>query len=281
MECINTIKGIREYLKPYMLQDKSIGFVPTMGYLHKGHGSLIEKAAKENDIVVVSIFVNPTQFGPNEDFEKYPRDLEGDLTVAKEAGATVVFAPVASEMYVEDKKTQVVVSDLTDKLCGASRPGHFQGVTTVVTKLFNIVKANKAYFGKKDAQQLAVIQKMVQDLNMDIEIIECPIIREEDGLALSSRNVYLSEEERQEALVLSQGLFSTKERIKQGERDCVQLKNELIELINTKPLSNIDYVNFVDVNTLEDINIIDDKVLIALAVKFGNTRLIDNITVEV
>lgn len=258
--------------------DLRIGLVPTMGYLHQGHLSLIEKARQENDIVVLSIFVNPTQFGPNEDLDSYPRDLEKDANSAYEYGVDYIFAPSAQEMYGENYSTYVnIEGDITKKLCGGNRPSHFKGVTTVVTKLFNIVNPNNAYFGMKDAQQFSVIKKLVKELNMDINIVPCSIVRDENGMALSSRNVYLTDKEKQEALVLSQSLKEAKELYSKGTKSASELKEYIVARINSKDLAMIDYVEVVDLETLEDVNIIDDQTLIALAVKFGKTRLLDNI----
>lgn len=275
------IDKIKSYLKEQRDQGKMIGFIPTMGYLHKGHQSLIERAKKENDVVIVSIFVNPTQFGIGEDFDKYPRDLANDQLLAAEAGADLIFAPSIAEMYPKGYQTFVEVSDLTKTLCGKSRPTHFRGVTTVVTKLFNIINPDKAYFGQKDAQQVIVIKRMVKDLNIDIDIIICPIIREKDGLAMSSRNVYLSKEARGQATVLSDSLNYARELIIKGERDAEVIKDKIIQIIKEKPLANIDYVSIVDTETLFDLKQINGAILIALAVKFEQTRLIDNIIMEV
>ncbi|OEF99873.1 pantoate--beta-alanine ligase [Vulcanibacillus modesticaldus] len=280
MKVFKKIKEIKSYLGEQIKQGMTIGFVPTMGYLHEGHLSLIRYAAKDNDIVVVSVFVNPTQFGPGEDLEKYPRDLDRDIRLAQQAGATVLFTPEVEEMYPNGYKTYVEVEQITGTLCGASRPGHFRGVTTVVSKLFNIINPNRAYFGQKDAQQSIVIKRMVKDLNMDIEIIVCPIVRESDGLAMSSRNVYLNKDEREQAVVLSQSLFMAKEMIQNGEKDALKIKKAIIKMIKEKPLADIDYVSIVDIETLTDVSEINNKVLIALAVRFGKTRLIDNIMAE-
>jgi pantoate--beta-alanine ligase len=281
MIILQTIKETKELIKKFKKEGKSIGFVPTMGYLHQGHISLIERARQENDFVVVSIFVNPTQFGPNEDFDKYPRDLDRDALMCEKAGADLIFNPEPSEIYPSDYLTYVEVNEITDKLCGASRPGHFKGVTTVVNKLFNIVEADKAYFGQKDAQQVAVIQKMVEDLNMNTEVIPCPIVRETDGLAMSSRNIYLNEQERKAALVLSKSLFDIKEHIDSGITHVNTLRNIIIDKIKSEPLTNIDYVEIVDARTLKRIEKVQGEILIALAVKLGKTRLIDNVRLEV
>ncbi|WP_456299439.1 pantoate--beta-alanine ligase [Paramaledivibacter caminithermalis] len=279
---LNTINDIRLEIKEVLRDGKSIGFVPTMGYLHEGHLSLVKRAKQENDIVVVSIFVNPTQFGPGEDFESYPRDLERDSKLVKDAGADIVFAPQVNEMYPEGCSTYVEVEgNITKKLCGASRPGHFKGVTTIVSKLFNIVTPHRAYFGQKDAQQVAVIEKMVRDLCLDIEIVPCPIIREDDGLAMSSRNIYLNEEERRAATILSDSLFKVQEMIRHGEKQASRISDFIISNIKNEELAEIDYVEIVSAKTLEEIEEIKGDVLIALAVKIGKARLIDNIRLEV
>lgn len=261
----------------------SIGIVPTMGYLHDGHRSLIHRACAENDRVIVSDFVNPIQFGPTEDLDKYPRDIEADTKLCSEEGVDIIFNPAPEDMYGAEGSflTSVVVDKITKVLCGKTRPTHFQGVCTVVNKLFNISKADRGYFGQKDAQQLAVIRKMVKDLNIDIEIIGCPIIREEDGLAKSSRNKYLSAEERQAALVLSRSLRNARKALEEGERDADKLREAITAEIKTEPLSDIDYVSVVDAETLEDVSgKIQRSILVALAVKIGNTRLIDNFSFE-
>lgn len=281
MIIIKTIKEIKDIISNNKKQGKTIGFVPTMGFLHEGHLSLIRSAKKENDLVVVSIFVNPTQFGIGEDFEAYPRDLDRDAKLSESAGADVIFCPTISEMYPESYQTYVEVNKITNKLCGKSRPTHFKGVTTVVNKLFNIVEPHSAYFGQKDAQQVAVIQKMVKDLNMNIEVIPCPIIREADGLAMSSRNIFLSPEQRNTALILSKSLFTAKDMINKGCLDAVEIKETIIKMLNNEPLAAIEYIEIVDALSLSDITTLKGKVLIALAVKIGRTRLIDNILVEV
>lgn len=281
MIIIKTIKELKEVIRNNKRQGKSVGFVPTMGFLHEGHLSLIKAAKKENDFVVVSIFVNPTQFGVGEDYEAYPRDLERDAKLSESAGADVIFHPSVSEMYPENYQTYVEVLEITNRLCGLSRPTHFKGVTTVVNKLFNIVEPDRAYFGQKDAQQVAVIQKMVRDLNMNVEIIPCPIIREADGLAMSSRNTYLSREQRQAALVLSKSLFAARDMIAKGERNAVMIKEFIVDMIQKEPLAAIDYVEVLDAFSLDNISIIQGTILIALAVKIGKTRLIDNIRLEV
>ena len=254
-----------------------MGLVPTMGFLHEGHLSLIREAKAENDVVVVSDFVNPTQFGPNEDFESYPRNIERDTELALSAGADVIFYPSVSEMYPPESSTYVEVEgNITRVLCGASRPTHFRGVTTVVNKLFNIVEPNKAYFGQKDAQQVAVLTKMVKDLHMDIELIICPIVREPDGLAMSSRNTYLSAEERKQAVILNQALKKAKNAFANGEKDVVKLTGIITDKINEMPLAVIDYVSILDFPSLKPIITIEKDALGAVAVKFGKTRLIDN-----
>jgi pantoate--beta-alanine ligase len=280
MKVVHTIKEVREIVSEWRKEGFSIGFVPTMGYLHEGHGSLVERAHKENDRVIVSIFVNPIQFGPSEDFATYPRDLERDSKIVEAAGGNLIFNPGKEQMYVEAFSTYVDVSDLTEGLCGAKRPGHFKGVCTVVTKLFNIVKADRAYFGEKDAQQLAVIKRMVRDLNMDIEIIPCEIIRETDGLAKSSRNTYLNEEERKAALILSKSLKKAKIRLEEGERNADKLRKVITETIKEESLARIDYVSIVDSLTLKDVDIAENSILVAIAVFVGKTRLIDNFTYE-
>lgn len=281
MQIIETIAELKSIIKDFKNTGKSIGFVPTMGYLHEGHLSLIQKAKEQNDIVVISIFVNPTQFGKGEDFESYPKNLEKDALLAKEAGADILFHPSVLEMYPTGYKTFVDVESITNALCGKSRPGHFKGVTTVVTKLFNIVTPNRAYFGQKDAQQVAVIEQMVRDLNMDVEIIPCPIIREKDGLAMSSRNVYLSAEERKAALILSRSLFEAKEFIDRGEKNAEVIKTHILNVIRQEPLAQIDYVEIVNAAALENVTTLEGDILIALAVRFGKARLIDNIRLEV
>lgn len=281
MEIVKTIAEVRAQVKAWKKEGLSVGLVPTMGFLHEGHKSLIERAVKENDRVVVSDFVNPTQFGPTEDLASYPRDLERDAKLCEEAGAALLFNPEVDEMYFDDRTTFVNMDGLTKELCGKSRPIHFQGVCTVVSKLFNIVTPDKAYFGQKDAQQLAVIKRMVRDLNFDIEVVGCPIIREEDGLAKSSRNTYLSEEERKAAVVLSQALNMGKSLVEQGESSVARVKEVIIEKINTEPLAKIDYVEIVDFNSIEPVETIEASILTAIAVYIGKTRLIDNFIINV
>ena len=279
MKTITTIQEMKSHVRTMLADGKSIGFVPTMGALHEGHLSLILKSVAECDVTVVSIFVNPTQFAPNEDLDKYPRSLEQDTKLAENAGADVIFAPNANEMYGEEYSTYVDEKSLTQGLCGKSRPTHFRGVTTVVAKLFNIVSPARAYFGQKDAQQLAVIAKMTYDLNMSVEIIPCPIVREPDGLAMSSRNVYLSADDRKQAIILYQSLTEAKELIKSGETSAHTVKEKITSMLSSKNSAIIDYVEIVDFGTLKPMEIIASPTLIALAVKFGNTRLIDNIIV--
>lgn len=278
MMILSDIKDVRSKVKEWKAQGLSVGLVPTMGYLHEGHESLIKRAVLENDKVVVSVFVNPTQFGPNEDLEAYPRDLDRDSSLCEKAGAELIFHPEPKEMYGEGACTKVHVDGLTTGLCGKSRPIHFDGVCTVVSKLFNIIPADRAYFGEKDAQQLAVIKRMVRDLNFDIEIVGCPIIREEDGLAKSSRNTYLSTEERKAALVLSRSLSKAKEVINSGVTDVSIIKETICEIIEKEPCAKIDYVEIVDSEELVSVDKIEKDVLIALAVYIGKTRLIDNFT---
>lgn len=276
MELVTTVEEVRSRVKQWKKEGLTVGLVPTMGYLHDGHKSLIDRAVKENDRVVVSDFVNPTQFGENEDLGSYPRDIERDSKLCEEAGAALIFHPAPEEMYAPDYCTFVDMNKLTDVLCGKTRPIHFSGVCSVVSKLFNIVTPDRAYFGQKDAQQLAVIRRMVRDLNFDIEIVGCPIVREPDGLALSSRNTYLNTEERKAALVLSQALKLGKDMMESGEMDAVKIRKAMVEHIEKEPLARIDYVEIVDADSLESVQKIENKVLTAMAVYIGNTRLIDN-----
>ena len=278
---INTKKELKHFIKNARNEQKTIGFVPTMGFLHQGHLSLIKKSKEENSLTVVSIFVNPTQFGPGEDFETYPRDIDTDTRLAMEAGADVIFTPSAEEIYIPGSSTWVEVEgDVTSVLCGASRPTHFRGVTTVVNMLFNIVEPDKAYFGQKDAQQAAVLTKMVQDLHMNVEIIVCPIVREADGIALSSRNTYLSEEERDQATILNKSLQLGKRAYQKGEKNVKVLTELIINSINQMPLAEIDYVNIHSYPLLQTISEVEERAIIAVAVKFGKTRLIDNVILE-
>ena len=280
MRVVEKVKDVRSTVKEWKAKGLKIGFVPTMGYLHEGHESLIKKASEENDRVVVSIFVNPIQFGPKEDLSTYPRDLDRDSKVCKSAGADIIFHPENEEMYFKDFSTFVDMNGLTDGLCGKSRPTHFRGVCTVVTKLFNIVAPDRAYFGEKDAQQLAVIKRMVRDLNIDVEIIGCPIVREKDGLAKSSRNTYLSVEERNAATILNKSLTVAKEKIKAGERNSAAIIKLIEETINSEKLAKIDYIEVVDSLSMEKVERIEKAVLVAIAVFIGKTRLIDNFTYE-
>ena len=278
MKVVSTINEVRDIISQWKKEGLSVGLVPTMGYLHEGHGSLIEAAHKNNAKVVVSVFVNPIQFGPTEDLDKYPRDLERDSKIVEDFGGDLIFTPTPSEMYLEDFASFVEVSNLTEGLCGAKRPGHFRGVCTVVTKLFNILTPDKAYFGEKDAQQLAVIRKMVSDLNVPIEIVGCPIVRESDGLAKSSRNVYLNTEERAAALILSKSLTKAREVLNKGERSSENLRQLIIDILASEPLTKVDYVEIVDSLSLKPVENIEKDILIALAVYIGKTRLIDNFT---
>lgn len=276
MKVEKTIDAVRAQVKAWKKEGLTVGFVPTMGYLHEGHKSLITRAVAENDRVVVSIFVNPIQFGPKEDLSTYPRDLAADTVLCEDAGAALIFAPEVSEMYAHDFTTFVDTSGVSQELCGKSRPIHFRGVCTVVNKFFNIVTPDCAYFGEKDAQQLAVIRRMVRDLSMDVKIVGCPIIREEDGLAKSSRNTYLSAEERKAALVLSKAIFAGKEMVEAGEKDGEKVLQTMRDIIETEPLAKIDYVEMVKWDTIEVQREIDGPVLVAIAVFIGKTRLIDN-----
>lgn len=276
MKVVTTVKEVKKIVRKWKKKGKSIGLVPTMGYLHEGHGSLITAARKKNDKVVVSIFVNPIQFGPSEDLASYPRDLARDTKFCESLGADLIFHPDPEEMYHENFSTFVDMSVLTEELCGLSRPGHFRGVCTVVSKLFHIVEPDRAYFGQKDAQQLAVIRHMTEDLNMNVKIVGCPIVREEDGLAKSSRNTYLSPEERKAALILSQTIFMGEKMVKEGERDAGKLIEAMKAKIETEPLARIDYVKAVNGLTMQPVDELKKPVLVAMAVYIGKTRLIDN-----
>ncbi len=280
MNIVSTIQEVKEQIRQWKKAGLTIGFVPTMGYLHEGHGSLITEAGKQNDKVVVSIFVNPMQFGPAEDLASYPRDLEKDSAFCEALGTDLIFHPQPEEMYGDTFSSYVDMTVLTQELCGLSRPVHFRGVCTVVTKLFHIVEPDRAYFGQKDAQQLAVIKHMVEDLNMNVEVIGCPIIREADGLAKSSRNTYLSPEERQAALILSKTIFLGEQMVKDGEMDAGKLVEAMRVNIETEPLAKIDYVKVVDGRTMQQVDRIQPPVLVAIAVFIGKTRLIDNFIVE-
>lgn len=279
MKIVKTIEEVRNQIKEWRREGLSIGLVPTMGYLHEGHGSLIKRAT-ENDRVVVSIFVNPMQFGPTEDLSSYPRDMEKDSRLCEENGVDLIFHPEPGEMYEPDFCSFVDMSVLTEELCGLSRPVHFRGVCTVVTKLFHIVAPDRAYFGEKDAQQLAIIKRMVRDLNLDVAVVGCPIVREQNGLAMSSRNTYLSEEERLAALVLSQSIQLGTRLFETGERDAAVIIKTMKELIEKEPLAQIDYLKAVDAMTLQQVDKIEGTILVAMAVLIGKTRLIDNVTFE-
>lgn len=274
MEIITTIEDIRSIVKQWKDQGYSVGFVPTMGYLHDGHAALLDQARKDNDKVIVSIFVNPTQFGKNEDLNSYPRDINRDKSLCEAHKADIIFAPAPDEMY-HDRKAFVNIVELSDTLCGISRPIHFKGVCTVVAKLFNIIQPTNAYFGEKDAQQLAIIRKMVYDLNFPVHIIGVPIVRESDGLAKSSRNTYLSKEERKAATILYKAIQKGKQTIQRGA-SADSIINTMTEIINTEPLAKIDYISVVDANTMQPVHEITDPVLVAMAVYIGSTRLIDN-----
>ncbi|MEN6347902.1 MAG: pantoate--beta-alanine ligase [Syntrophomonas sp.] len=282
MQLFNKVSEMQQWAKEHKKQGHSIGLVPTMGFLHQGHLSLVREARKDCDIVIVSIFVNPIQFGVGEDFEQYPRNLERDSALLEEEKADAIFSPHNKDMYPNGYDSFVeVYGEITDKMCGASRPGHFKGVSTVVSKLFHICQPDRAYFGQKDAQQLMIIEKMVRELNFPLEIVRVPIVRESDGLAMSSRNVYLGDEERRQALVLNQALKMAVTDIKNGERNPETVRQKIITMIEACPLANIDYVEISDAADLSGIGEIKGRVLIALAVKFGSTRLIDNLLVEV
>jgi pantoate--beta-alanine ligase len=276
IEVVETIAQLDAALATWRAAGKSVGLVPTMGFLHEGHQSLITRAVAENDAVVVSVFVNPTQFAVGEDLETYPRDLAQDKLRCEEAGASLIFAPSAAEMYPAGYNSYVTTFGVSELLEGQSRPTHFRGVTTVVTKLFNLIRPDKAYFGQKDAQQVAVLQQMVRDLNQGVDLIVCPIIREADGLAKSSRNTYLNTEERAQAVVLSQALKLAENLMSNGERQARSITTALEQLITEKPLATVDYIAIVDKATLQEVTLISQDVLILLAVYVGKTRLIDN-----
>lgn len=275
------VEEIKKYLRPQQQAGKTIGFVPTMGYLHEGHLSLMRKAREECDLVVVSIFVNPIQFGPGEDYDRYPRDLERDRKLAEEVGVDVLFVPDKEELYPPDYATYVEVERVSEGMCGASRPGHFRGVATVVTKLFNIIRPDRAYFGQKDAQQAVVIMQMVRDLNMDVEIRVLPVVREADGLAMSSRNVYLKGEERQAALILYRTLTEAVELVRRGEKDPEKVRQFMADRVAAEPMARLDYAEVRQWPTLTVPTKLEGQILLALAVFIGQTRLIDNMVVEV
>lgn len=276
MEVIESVKEMQRRAEALRLAGHTLSLVPTMGFLHEGHLELMRVAKKHSDILIISIFVNPTQFGPTEDFQQYPRDPEGDLKKAGEVGVDIVFMPTAEQMYPPGSQTKVRVEKVTQHLCGLSRPGHFEGVTTVVAKLFNITKPHIAVFGQKDYQQLTVISRMVMDLDMDIEIIGVPTVREPDGLAMSSRNSYLSPEQRRSALCLKESLELAEKMVKEGERNCAVVKQAIEALIRSRPFTRIDYVSLCHPVTLEEVDAFGEETLLALAVKVGETRLIDN-----
>lgn len=280
IKIVHTIEEVRTQVKEWRKNGESVGLVPTMGYLHEGHQSLIKKSVEQNDKTVVSVFVNPMQFAPTEDLESYPRDLNADAKLCTETGADLIFNPEPEEMYKNGFCSFVDMIGPTAELCGKSRPIHFRGVCTVVSKLFNIVQPDRAYFGQKDAQQLAVIKRMVLDLNVPIEIVGCPIIREDDGLAKSSRNTYLNDEERKAALILSKTIFMGKKLVEDGMTDAKELVRLMKENIETEPLARIDYVEVVDFNDISIKDEISDNTLVAMAVYIGKTRLIDNFIVE-
>lgn len=277
MKTLSKIPQIREAAKAEREMGKSIGFVPTMGYFHQGHLSLMKAARRECDTVVISIFVNPTQFGPTEDFASYPRDVERDKKMAEAVGVDYAFIPSVEEIYPDGYSTYVdIEGSLTKGLCAADRPGHFRGCATVVAKLFNIVQPDKAYFGQKDVQQAIMMKRMVDDLNIPVEIVVCPIVREKDGLAMSSRNVYLSPEERKAAPVLYKALRKAEEMVGAGERKAPAIRKTMEDIIRSEPLANIEYIAICDTTNLEEVEEIKDETLIALAAKFGKARLIDN-----
>lgn len=282
VKVVKTVEEVRKYVKEWRKNGETVGLVPTMGFLHAGHQSLIKRSVEDNDRTVVSVFVNPIQFGPNEDLEAYPRDLERDSQLCDETGADLIFNPEPSEMYKDGFVSFVDMNGLTNHLCGLSRPVHFRGVCTVCSKLFNIVGPDRAYFGQKDAQQLAVIKRMVKDLNMPLEIVGCPIVREEDGLAMSSRNTYMNEEERKAALILSKSIKLGKELVDNGERSAAVVREKMTALLESEPMADVEYVEVVDNLTMESIDDIKGEILVAIAVRINNkVRLIDNFITEV
>lgn len=276
MQVVTTVDGMRRLRSQAV---GSVGFVPTMGYLHEGHLSLVRRARAENDVVIASIFVNPTQFGPTEDFEKYPRDPQRDLALLQQERTDIVFLPSAVEMYPEGFSTYIDVDGVTEVLEGAHRPGHFRGVATVVLKLFNIVQPTRAYFGQKDAQQVVVIRKMVNDLKLNVEVVPCPTVRETGGLAMSSRNVYLSPDERRAALILFRALSLSERLWRSGERDATKLRDRIHLLMAREPLASVDYISAAHPETLQELESMDGPTLISLAIRIGDTRLIDNLVV--
>jgi pantoate--beta-alanine ligase len=277
MKTIKTIKDMKELSLQTRAEGKTIAFVPTMGFFHEGHLSLMREGRKRGDLLIVSLFVNPTQFGPHEDFKNYPRDFEGDSKMAGEVGTDILFVPEAGEMYPPDHQTLVRVEKVTENLCGRSRPTHFQGVTTVVLMLFEIVMPHVAIFGEKDYQQLVTVQQMVRDLHMSVEVIGMPTVREADGLAMSSRNTYLLPEERKAALSLCRSLQKAKELLQKGEQKADRILQEVKGILQSEPLVKIDYAQICDVRTLKDVDRIEGDVVIALAAYLGKTRLIDNL----
>ncbi|ADD68200.1 pantoate/beta-alanine ligase [Denitrovibrio acetiphilus DSM 12809] len=276
MKILNTVNDVKTAIKELQKAGRKVGLVPTMGFLHAGHMSLVKKSVADNDFTVVSVFVNPTQFGPNEDLEAYPRDFENDTKLLTDAGADLIFSPSPEEMYPEGFSTKVSVSGITNALCGLSRPVHFDGVATVVTKLFNIVNPDRAYFGSKDYQQLQVIRRMVKDLNMSVEVIGMPIIRESDGLAMSSRNIYLKPEERTSALSLSKSFGLIQKLLDNGERDARVLRQKVVDYINSHSSAHVDYVEIIHPEKLNSLETVNGDIVAALAVKIGRARLIDN-----
>lgn len=280
MKLITSPAQIQSYCLSARTEGKTIGLVPTMGFLHEGHLSLMRPARDENDLLVVSIFVNPTQFGPSEDYEAYPRDLQRDSEMAAEVGVDVIFSPTVEDMYPNGYATFVHVEHITEKMCGAARPGHFRGVTTIVAKLFNLIQPHKVYFGQKDAQQTVVIRRMAEDLNFGIEIAVLPTVREDDDVAMSSRNKYLNQDERQAALVLIKSLRMAEDLVKSGQANAAEISRKMRDMIQAEPLAKIDYIAIVDADTLADIDIIKGNTLIALAVFMGKTRLIDNVILD-
>jgi pantoate--beta-alanine ligase len=281
MIIVKSVAGMKSLARQWKKEGKRVGFVPTMGYLHEGHLSLVRESTKRTDVTVVSIFVNPAQFGPSEDFKKYPRDLEKDSEYLRSGGVDCLFYPDAAEIYPPGYRTYVEVHGLQDRLCGKSRPGHFRGVATVVLKLFNIVRPDLAFFGAKDAQQVLIIERMAADLDLGVEVVTCPLVREPDGLALSSRNAYLTPVERRAALVLSRSLREAERAIRAGERDAARVIAGIRILIGAEPLARVDYIEAVDPLNLEPVAEIRGGVLIVLAVLIGSTRLIDNIRISV
>lgn len=280
IDILNTVNRMQDKAKEIHRLGKTIGLVPTMGYFHEGHLSLMREARKETDYVVVSLFVNPIQFGPHEDLDRYPRDMERDVTLAQQTGVDAIFTPPVDEMYPPGFRTAVTVEGLSNVLCGAHRPGHFQGVTTVVCKLFNTVTPDVAYFGQKDAQQAIIIKRMVEDLNFTVRIRVLPIVRETDGLAMSSRNAYLSERERQAALCLHRALQKAEESVRQGERNAQAIIAQAEAVIRSEPLARVEYAAICDTEELSSLEMITDEALLALAVRIGNTRLIDNVILK-